>query len=102
MSDAVMSDAIELPAKVIQVLPATMFRVQLENNKVLLAHLSGKMRKNFIKIMEGDHVTVEVSPYDLTKARITYRHASPTQQQQQQEASNRIITHGRVGGKNKK
>lgn len=97
-----MSDAIELPAKVIQVLPATMFRVQLENNKVLLAHLSGKMRKNFIKIMEGDHVTVEVSPYDLTKARITYRHSSPLQQQQAEEASSRVVTHGRVGNKSKR
>ena len=70
-----MTDAVEITAIVKEVLPATMFRVQLENGSVLLAHLSGRMRKNFIKIMSGDKVTVEISPYDLTKARITYRHA---------------------------
>ena len=70
-----MSDVVEVTAKVLEVLPATMFRVQLENGSVLLAHLSGRMRKHFIKIMNGDTVSVEISPYDLTKARITYRHA---------------------------
>jgi translation initiation factor IF-1 len=69
-----MSDPIEIDAKVIAVLPATMFRVQLPNGNVLLAHLSGKMRKHFIKIMVGDSVRVEISPYDLAKCRITYRH----------------------------
>jgi translation initiation factor IF-1 len=69
-----MSTAVEVQAKVVEVLPATMFRVQLENGNVLLAHLSGRMRKHFIKIMTGDTVSVEISPYDLTKARITYRH----------------------------
>jgi len=53
-----------------------MFRVQLQNGNVLLAHLSGRMRKHFIKIMTGDTVTIEISPYDLTKGRITYRHSS--------------------------
>jgi len=74
-----MSEPVEVQAKVVEVLPATMFRVQLESGNVLLAHLSGRMRKHFIKIMTGDTVTVEISPYDLTKARITYRHS---QQQQ--------------------
>jgi translation initiation factor IF-1 len=69
-----MDNAVEVTAIVKEVLPATMFRIQLENGNVLLAHLSGRMRKNFIKIMSGDKVTVEISPYDLTKARITYRH----------------------------
>ena len=94
-------DAIELKAKVIQVLPATMFRVQLENNKVLLAHLSGKMRKNFIKIMEGDIVTVEVSPYDLTKARITYRHSASTSSEQDDNYTT-VVKHGRVGNRSRK
>ncbi len=71
-----MADAVEVQAKVVEVLPATMFRVQLENGNVLLAHLSGRMRKHFIKIMTGDTVTVDISPYDLTKARITYRHSA--------------------------
>ena len=70
-----MADSVEVTATVQEVLPATMFRVRLENGNVLLAHLSGRMRKNFIKIMTGDKVTVEISPYDLAKARITYRHA---------------------------
>jgi translation initiation factor IF-1 len=69
-----MSEAVEIDAKVIAVLPATMFRVQLPNGNILLAHLSGKMRKHFIKIMVGDSVRTEISPYDLTKCRITYRH----------------------------
>jgi len=94
-------DAIELKAKVIQVLPATMFRVQLENNKVLLAHLSGKMRKNFIKIMEGDIVTVEVSPYDLTKARITYRHSASTSSELDDNYTT-VVKHGRVGNRSRK
>ena len=59
--------------KVTQALPNTEFRVQLENGHMLLAHMAGKMRKNFIRIVPGDHVTVEVSPYDLGKGRIVYR-----------------------------
>ena len=58
---------------VVDVLPGTMFRVKLPNGHLLLAHISGKMRKNFIRIVPGDKVTVEISPYDLTKGRITFR-----------------------------
>ncbi len=66
--------AIETTGTVIKVLPATMYKVQLESGHEVLAHVSGKMRKNFIKIAIGDKVTVEISPYDLAKGRITYRH----------------------------
>lgn len=59
---------------VTQVLPATMYRVKLENDHEILAHISGKMRKHFIRITTGDRVQVEMSPYDLTKGRITFRH----------------------------
>jgi translation initiation factor IF-1 len=65
--------AIELEGKVVAVLPGTMFRVQLANNHIVLAHISGKMRKRFIKIAAGDTVKMEMSPYDLEKARITFR-----------------------------
>jgi len=58
---------------VVEVLPGTMFRVKLTNGHVVLAHISGKMRKHFIRIVPGDHVSLELSPYDLTKARITFR-----------------------------
>jgi translation initiation factor IF-1 len=58
---------------VVDVLPGTMFRVKLANGHVMLAHISGKMRKNFIRIVPGDRVSVEISPYDLTKARIVFR-----------------------------
>ncbi len=61
---------------VIDVLPGTMFRVKLVSDLVVLAHISGKMRKHFIRIVPGDAVTVELSPYDLTKARITFREAA--------------------------
>ncbi len=67
-------DAIEVNGTVVRVLPATMYTVRLENGHEVLAHISGKMRKHFIKITTGDMVTVEISPYDLTKGRITYRH----------------------------
>lgn len=67
-------DAIEVNGVVVRVLPATMYMVKLENGHELLAHISGKMRKNFIRITTGDKVTVEISPYDLTKGRITFRH----------------------------
>jgi translation initiation factor IF-1 len=66
-------DHIELQGTVIETLPNAMFRVQLENGQIILAYVSGKMRMHFIKILPGDKVTVEVSPYDLTKGRITYR-----------------------------
>lgn len=66
-------DQIEMDGTVIDVLPNTMFRVQLENNHVVIAHISGKMRKNYIRILKGDKVTVQLTPYDLTKGRITFR-----------------------------
>ncbi len=66
-------ECIEAQGVVVQVLPATMYRVKLENGHEILAHISGKMRKYFIKITTGDKVTVEISPYDLTKGRIIYR-----------------------------
>jgi translation initiation factor IF-1 len=65
--------AIEVQGAIIECLPSTMFRVRLENGHEVLAHISGKMRKNFIKILVGDRVTLELSPYDLTRGRITYR-----------------------------
>ncbi|MBL7077064.1 MAG: translation initiation factor IF-1 [Kiritimatiellae bacterium] len=68
------SDAIEAEGVVVKVLPATMYTVRLENGHELLAHISGKMRKHFIRITAGDRVTVQISPYDLTKGRITYRY----------------------------
>lgn len=68
------SDAIEVKGTVVKVLPATMYRVKLENGHEVLAHISGKMRKHFIRITTGDTVSLEISPYDLTKGRITYRH----------------------------
>ena len=67
-------EPIELQGTVSQVLPGTMFRVTLPNGHEVLAHISGKMRKNFIRISVGDRVTVQLSPYDLSKARITFRH----------------------------
>ena len=76
MVDLRKDDNIRVDGLVIKVLPATMYRVRLENGHELLAHISGKMRKNFIKITTGDKVTVEISPYDLTKGRITFRHQS--------------------------
>src|SRR5580698_3805944 len=66
-------DAIEVEGKIVTVLPGTMFRVELTNGHQVLAHISGKLRKNFIKITVGDMVKMEMSPYDLNKARITYR-----------------------------
>jgi len=67
-------EPIELTGTVMQVLPGTMFRVALPNGHEVLGHISGKMRKNFIRISIGDQVTIEMSPYDLDKARITFRH----------------------------
>lgn len=66
-------EAIEVEGRVIEPLPNAMFRVELENGHKVLAHISGKMRMHFIKILPGDKVTVELSPYDLTRGRITYR-----------------------------
>lgn len=67
-------DAIEVNGTVVKVLPATMYRVRLDNGHEVLAHICGKMRKFFIKITTGDKVTLQMSPYDLTKGRIVYRH----------------------------
>ncbi|MDO4281169.1 MAG: translation initiation factor IF-1 [Peptococcaceae bacterium] len=66
-------DVIELQGTVVESLPNAMFKVELENGYTILAHISGKIRMNFIKILPGDRVTVELSPYDLTRGRITYR-----------------------------
>ena len=66
-------DVLELEGKVIEALPNAMFQVEFENGHRVLAHISGKLRMNFIRILPGDKVTVELSPYDLTKGRITWR-----------------------------
>jgi|TARA_B100000029_G_C17377821_1_gene888537 translation initiation factor IF-1 len=66
-------DHIEMEGTVVETLPNTMFRVELENGHVVTAHISGKMRKNYIRILTGDKVTVQLTPYDLSKGRITYR-----------------------------
>ena len=66
-------DVIEVQATVVETLPNAMFKVQLDNGVVILAHVSGKIRMNYIRILPGDKVTVEISPYDLTRGRITYR-----------------------------
>jgi translation initiation factor IF-1 len=68
------TDAIEVTGRVIEVLPNALFRVRLENEHLVLAHIAGKMRKFFIKIIQGDMVTVQLSPYDLDRGRITFRH----------------------------
>ena len=67
-------DAIEVMAVVVETLPNALFKVELENKHQVLAHISGKMRKNFIRILPGDKVLVELSPYDLTRGRIIYRY----------------------------
>lgn len=66
-------DVIEMDGKVVEALPNAMFRVELPNGHQIMAHISGKMRQNFIRIYPGDKVTVELSPYDLTRGRITWR-----------------------------
>ena len=66
-------DHIEMEGTVVETLPNTMFRVELENGHVVTAHISGKMRKHYIRILTGDKVTVQLTPYDLSKGRITYR-----------------------------
>lgn len=66
-------DIIEVEGKVIEALPNAMFQVELENGHKVLAHISGKLRMNFIRILPGDKVTIELSPYDLTRGRITWR-----------------------------
>ena len=66
-------DVIELEGKVLEALPNAMFQVELENGHTVLAHVSGKIRMNFIRILPGDKVTIELTPYDLSRGRITYR-----------------------------
>jgi translation initiation factor IF-1 len=66
-------DVIEMEGTVLETLPNTMFRVELENGHILTAHISGRMRKHYIRILTGDKVKVELTPYDLSKGRITYR-----------------------------
>lgn len=66
-------DVIEVEGTVVEALPNTIFRVELENGHEIIAHISGKLRMNYIRILPGDKVTVELSPYDLTKGRITWR-----------------------------
>lgn len=67
-------EVIELQGTIKETLPNAMFRVELENGHEILAHISGRMRMHYIKILPGDKVTIEMTPYDLTKGRITYRH----------------------------
>ncbi len=78
-------DAIEVEGKVVELLPNTMFRIELENGHRILAHISGKMRLHFIRILPGDLVTLEMSPYDLTKGRIVYRGARPKTDSEEQK-----------------
>ncbi len=66
-------ESIEMQGTILETLPNTMFRVQLENGHIVMAHISGKMRKNYIRILTGDKVTVQITPYDLTKGRLTFR-----------------------------
>lgn len=66
-------DSIEMDGVVVETLPNTMFRVKLDNGHIVTAHISGRMRKHYIRILTGDKVTVQMTPYDLTKGRITYR-----------------------------
>jgi translation initiation factor IF-1 len=72
-SGCLAKEAIEMQGMVTEVLPDTNFRVELDNGHKVLAYISGRMRKNYIRILEGDRVTVELSPYDLSRGRITYR-----------------------------
>ncbi len=74
MSQLAKQEAIKVDGIISEILPNTNFKVKLENGHEILAHISGKMRMNYIRILQGDKVTVELSPYDLTKGRITYRY----------------------------
>jgi translation initiation factor IF-1 len=75
-TDLPKEEAIEVEGRVVEPLPNGMFRVELDNGHRVLAHVSGKIRMHFIRILPGDRVTLELSPYDLTRGRITYRHRS--------------------------
>ena len=81
------SDAIELEGKVTEVLPNAMFKVEIAPGREILAHLSGKMRMNYIKILQGDNVTVEMSPYDLTKGHITWRNKNSGKNKSEAESN---------------
>lgn len=76
-------ESIEMQGVVIETLPNTMFRVKLENGHIITAHISGRMRKNYIRILTGDTVTVELTPYDLTKGRISFRNPDKKKTQEQ-------------------
>ncbi len=89
-------DAIELEGKVVEVLPNAMFKVELPNGKVILAHISGKLRMNYIKILQNDTVKVEISPYDLTRGRITWRVKNSTKS----ESSSENTETQKLGGSN--
>jgi translation initiation factor IF-1 len=75
------TDHIEMQGVVTESLPDTRFRVKLENGHIIIAHISGRMRKNYIRILTGDTVTVELTPYDLTKGRITFRGKKKTKEE---------------------
>ena len=77
MSASAAEEKLILEGKIIEALPNTTFRVELENGHSVLAYLSGKMRKHYIRVLLGDNVRVELSPYDLTRGRIIYRHRAP-------------------------
>ena len=79
-------DQIEMEGIVVDTLPNTTFRVQLENGHVINAHISGRMRKNYIRISKGDKVTIQVTPYDLTKGRITYRGGKKEKEEKEKAA----------------
>lgn len=83
-------DVIEVQATVVETLPNAMFKVQLDNGVVILAHVSGKIRMNYIRILPGDKVTVEISPYDLTRGRITLDTNRSSQRRQTQDESKTI------------
>ncbi len=83
-------DVIELEGKVVEVLPNAMFRVELENKHTILANISGKLRMNFIRILLGDRVTVEISPYDLTRGRITWRSKGDKAENKNNSSNNNV------------
>lgn len=77
---------IEMQGIVVEALPNTTFRVKLDNDHIVIAHISGRMRKHYIRILTGDRVTVEVTPYDLTRGRITYRDVGKGKAPEEEEA----------------
>jgi translation initiation factor IF-1 len=81
-------DHIEMQGVVVETLPNTMFRVKLENGHIIMAHICGRMRKNYIRILTGDAVTVEITPYDLSRGRIIYRNIDKKKNKPAEEESN--------------